>query len=85
MTYSLPRAYGGVTFFASLVSGNYLLARDIEKHQRKFYFEEDGGLHERSFSKMHMEQTGDSLASDGLPDDGSSFYVQAKGYSVWYL
>ena len=82
---SIPRAYGGVCLLVSLISGNYLLARDIEKHQRQYYFEEDNGLHKRGFEEQHKEKIGDSLAPNGLPDDGNGPFTLAKGYSVWYL
>ena len=59
---TVPRAYGGVCFLVSLISGNYLVARDIEKHQRSYYFEEDGGLHKRTFEDIHLKEIGDTLA-----------------------
>ena len=81
----VPRAYGGVCFLVSLISGNYLVSRDIERHQRAYYFEEDGGLHKRGYEDLHRREVGDSLAANGLPDDGNSRYIGGKGYSVWYL
>ena len=78
--------FGGVCFLTSLITGNYLVTRDTEKWQREAYFHEmDGGAHERTFSDIHRKEVGDILAPNGLPDDGNSKYMQAKGYSVWYL
>ena len=60
--FQLPRAYGGVCFLTSLVTGNYLISRDIEKHQRTAYFDEDGGQHAMGFEVIHRKEIGDSLA-----------------------
>ncbi len=56
---SLPRAYGGVCFMVSLISGNYLITRDTEKIQRQAYFEDDGGMHKLQFENEHIKQVGD--------------------------
>ena len=51
---TIPRAYGGVCFLTSLISGNYLLTRDTEKLQREFYFSlDDMSLHKRGFEDQH--------------------------------
>ena len=60
--FQLPRAYGGVCFMVSLVTGNYLISRDIEKQQRGFYFDEDSGKHAMGFEELHRREIGDSLA-----------------------
>ena len=50
----IPRAYGGVCFMTSLVSGNYLLTRDAEKLQREYYFSlDDMSLHKGAFESQH--------------------------------
>ena len=85
---NLPRAYGGVCLLVSTISMNYLIARDIEKNQRAYYFEEDQSgeqMHKRGFEELHRKEIGDGLAPKGLPDDGNSIYINAKGYTVWYL
>ena len=82
---NLPRAYGGVCFLVSSISLNYLVSRDIEKHQRQYYFEEDNGRHKSNYEAQHRQVIGDNLAPNGLPDDGNGPFTIAKGYSVWYL
>ena len=82
----IPRAYGGVCFLTSLITGNYLITRDKEKWHREHYFHDgDMGMHERTWLDTHRQHVGDNLAPNGTPDDGNGRYFFSKGYTIWYL
>jgi len=69
----LNRAFGGVTFLVSTITGNYLYTQDLERIQRQATFTED--FMQYNFGARHNKEVGDDVAGLGFPDDGNGRYI----------
>ena len=80
---ALPKAYGGVALFVSLITGGCLVSSDLERVQRSQAFTEE--FLDFQFNELHQKEVGDDTASLGMPDDGNGRYMQARPYEDWYF